>query len=208
MRFFVLAAFMFTVPLAADAQSYRCTGKDGKRYYSATIPNQCIGQTVEQLNAQGMVVRRIEAPMTPEQREKRDAEAKAAAEKAAQDKEDERRNRALLATYPSEKEIELARQRALEDNEKAIVQIQANIDQIKKRQAGFQKEMEFYQGKNKPPAKFAQDVKSAEKDLKLQEDQMNARKEDVKNINARYDEDKRRFQELTGAGGATAKKKK
>lgn len=207
MRFWVLSAAIFSVPLAADAQSYRCVGKDGKKYYAATIPTQCVGQVVEQLNAQGMVVRRIEAPMTAEQREKRDADAKAAADKAAQDKEDERRNRALLATYQSEKDIELARQRALEDNQKAILQIQGNIDKIKKRQEGFKKELEFYKGKNKPPAKFDEDVKNAEKDLQMQEEQMNARKTEVKSINAKYDEDKRRFLELTGSAGASARKK-
>lgn len=198
MRYWVLTAAMLAMPFAADAQSYRCTGKDGKKYYGATIPDQCIGQMVEQLSPQGVVVRRIEAPMTSEQREKRDADAKASAEKDSQAKEDARRNRALLATYQSEKDIEIARQRALEDNEKAIKEIGGRIDELKKRQAGYQKEMEFYKGKNKPPAKFEQDVKATQHDLKTQEDQIALRKNDVNNINAKYDEDKRRFLELSG----------
>lgn len=197
MRFWVLASALLAFPFAADAQSYRCTGKDGKKYYGATIPNQCIGQLVEQLNPQGMVIRRIEPPLTPEQRAKREAEEKAAAEKAAQDKEDARRNRALLATYQSEKDIELARQRALDDNAKAIKQIESQIAQIRKRQDGYKKEMEFYKGKNKPPAKFEMDVKSAEKDLEVQEKLLASRQEEVKNINAKFDDDKRRFLELT-----------
>lgn len=197
MRFWVLASALLAFPFAADAQSYRCTGKDGKKYYGATIPNQCIGQLVEQLNPQGMVIRRIEPPLTPEQRAKREAEEKAAAEKAAQDKEDARRNRALLATYQSEKDIELARQRALDDNAKAIKQIESQIAQIRKRQDGYKKEMEFYKGKNKPPAKFEMDVKSAEKDLEAQEKLLASRQEEVKNINAKFDDDKRRFLELT-----------
>ncbi len=197
MRFWVLASALLAFPFAADAQSYRCTGKDGKKYYGATIPNQCIGQLVEQLNPQGLVIRRIEPPLTPEQRAKREAEEKAAAEKAAQDKEDARRNRALLATYQSEKDIELARQRALDDNAKAIKQIESQIAQIRKRQEGYKKEMEFYKGKNKPPAKFEMDVKSAEKDLAVQEKLLASRQEEVKSINARFDDDKRRFLELT-----------
>ncbi|MGE0875273.1 MAG: hypothetical protein AB7O31_11455 [Burkholderiales bacterium] len=197
MRFWVLASALLAFPFAADAQSYRCTGKDGKKYYGATIPNQCIGQLVEQLNPQGMVIRRIEPPLTPEQRAKREAEEKAAAEKAAQDKEDARRNRALLATYQSEKDIELARQRALDDNAKAIEQIESQIAQIRKRQDGYKKEMEFYKGKNKPPAKFEMDVKSAAKDLEVQEKLLASRQEEVKSINTKFDDDKRRFLELT-----------
>lgn len=205
MRFWVLGITLLALPLAAQAQSYRCTGKDGKKYYGATIPNQCIGQMIEQLSPQGVVVRRIEAALTPEQRAQKEAEEKAAAEKAAQAKEDARRNRALLATYQSEKDIEQARQRALEDNEKAIKDVESRIAQIKKRQEGFKKELEFYKGKNKPPAKFEQDVKHAENDLKLQEEQLELRKTDVKNINAKYDEDKRRFLEITGQSASKAR---
>ena len=197
MRYWVLTAAMLTLPFAADAQSYRCTGKDGKKYYGATIPDQCVGQVVEQLSPQGVVVRRIEAPMTSEQREKRDADAKAAAEKDAQAKEDARRNRALLATYQSEKDIEIARQRALEDNEKAIKEIEVRIEQLKKRQAGYQKEMEFYKGKNKPPAKLLDDIKNAEIDLSAQQNLLGAKKKEVETINGKYDDDKKRYMELT-----------
>ena len=89
----ILVAVALAVPLAAEAQSYRCTGKDGKRYYGATIPPQCIGLTIEQLSPQGVVIRRIEGQMSPEERAKRDAEAKAAAEKEAVAKEEARRIR-------------------------------------------------------------------------------------------------------------------
>jgi len=197
MRYWILVACVLAYPFAAEAQSYRCTGKDGKKYYGATIPQQCVGMMVEQLSPQGVVVRRIEAPMTAEQREKREADAKAAAEKDAQAKEDARRNRALLATYQSEKDIEIARKRALEDNEKAIQEIELRIGQLRKREEDFKKEMEFYKGKNKPPAKFEQDVKINQNDLNAQQEQITLRKNEVKNINARYDEDKRRFLELT-----------
>ncbi len=37
----VLAASLALLPLAADAQSYRCTGKDGKKYYGS--PMHCRG---------------------------------------------------------------------------------------------------------------------------------------------------------------------
>jgi hypothetical protein len=210
MRFWILTAVLLAMPLASQAQSYRCTGKDGKRYYGATIPNQCVGQMVEQLNAQGTVMRRIEPAMTAEQRAEREAEKKAAAEKAAQEREEGRRNRALLATYQSDEDIEIARKRALEDNERSVKEVEVRIDQLRKRDEGFKKEMEFYQGKNKPPARFEQDVARNRQDLKIQEEELARRKEEAKGINARFDEDKRRFQELTKAagGGNTAAKGK
>ena len=56
----ILAALMIA-PLGALAQAtYRCTTADGKKYYGSTIPMQCMGHRVEQLNSQGLVVRRID----------------------------------------------------------------------------------------------------------------------------------------------------
>jgi len=200
-RYVIAAALAtFALPQAAEAQSYRCTGKDGKKYYGATIPPQCVGLTVEQISAQGVVIRRIEGQMSPEERAKRDAEAKAAEEREAAAKDEARRNRALLATYSSEADIEAARKRALEDNDKSIAEVQSRIDQMKKRLEGFNKEMEFYQGKNKPPAKLAEDVRETQASIKSQEEQM-AKRKDVSGINAKYDEDKKRFVDLQKGGG-------
>ncbi len=99
------AGALIAIPLAVNAQSFRCVGKDGKKYYGQTIPNQCIGQPVEQLDKQGIVVRRIEN-QSPEDKAIKKAEDKKKGEEAATKKEEDRRNRALLATYSSEKDIE------------------------------------------------------------------------------------------------------
>ena len=60
----LLAAALALAPLAAGAQSFRCTGKDGKKYYGQSVPLQCLGQPVEQLNAQGMVIKRMDAQVS------------------------------------------------------------------------------------------------------------------------------------------------
>jgi len=108
-----------------------------------------------------------------------------------------RRNRALLATYTSEKDIDDARGRALAENRIAVKEIEARIAELKKRQVGYEKELEFYQGKAKPPGKLAEDIKNAEIDLSAHEELLAAKKKEVDSINARYDEDKRRYAELT-----------
>ena len=55
-----LAAGLLLLPFGADAQSYRCVGKGGKKYYGQSLPPQCLGQPAEQLNAQGVVIKRID----------------------------------------------------------------------------------------------------------------------------------------------------
>jgi chromosome segregation ATPase len=192
-----LAAGILLAPFAAEAQSYRCVGKDGKKYYGQAIPPQCLGQPVEQLNAQGMVVKRIDAAASAAEREKKAADEEERKKREAISKEEGRRNRALLATYTSEKDIDQARARALKDNEAAVKDIERRIDGLKKRQAELKKELEFYEGKNKPPAKLQQDIKNADFDIETQQDLLDKKKKEVQQINARYDEDKKRYNELT-----------
>jgi hypothetical protein len=197
--------------------TYRCVGKDGKKYYGSTIPRQCIGQPVEQLSSQGTVLRRI-APTAEETDEEREAKEAAAAKKREADKEakeQERRNRALLATYTSEKDIEDARGRAIAENEKAVKAVEVRIAEIKKRQAGFEKEMEFYKEPAakpgdksakkaepkkpapKAPPKLLEDMHQAEVDLAAQQNLLETKKKEVEAINAKYDEDKKRYLDLT-----------
>lgn len=196
-RILVTAAVLMLAPLGADAQSFRCVGKDGKRYYGSVIPHECVGQLVEQLNSQGMVIKRIDPEGSEKERLAKEAEAAKKREDDAAAKEAARRSRALLATYTSEKDIEEARARALADNQKAIKEVEGRIEAIRKRQGSYEKELEFYKGKNQPPAKLAEDMKSAEDDLKVQQELLAAKKREVEGINAKYDEDKKRYAELT-----------
>ncbi|MBI3375911.1 MAG: hypothetical protein HY017_29685 [Betaproteobacteria bacterium] len=192
-----LGLLIAALPFALQAQTVRCVGKDGKKYFGQTLPPQCVGQAAEYLDKSGNVVRRTDASLTQEQRLAKEADDKKKAEAAAVAKDEARRNRALLETYSSEKDIDMARQRALKDNEAAVKEIEARVAKIGQRGKDLQKEMEFYQGKNKPPAKLAEDIKNNEIDLKAQQELLTAKKKEVDSINAKYDEDKKRLIALT-----------
>ena len=196
----VLIAGFALAPFAAEAQSYRCVGKDGKKYYGSVVPTECLGMPVEQLNAEGMVVKRFDAAASAAEREKKAADEEARKKREAVTKEDGRRNRALLATYTSDKDIEEARGRALKDNEAAIKDIERRIAGLKTRREELKKELDFFQGKNKPPAKLGDDLRNLEFDITTQEDLLAAKQRDVSSINARYNDDKKRYSELTKGG--------
>lgn len=193
----VLVIAIAALPIAAEAQTYRCVGKDGKKYYGQSVPPQCLGMPVEQLNAQGMVIKRFDAAASAAEREKKALEEEDRKKREAIAKEEGRRSRALLATYTNEKEIENARARALHENQIAVKDVEAKIGGIKKRQVDLAKELDFYQGKNKPPVRLEQDIKNVEIDLKAQEGLLTAKKKEVDSINAKYDDDKKRYIELT-----------
>ncbi len=176
----MLRAVIATLPLAAQAQSYRCVGKDGKKYYGQSVPPQCVGLPIEQLNAQGLVVKKIDAQATADERAKKEAEEADRKKREIASKEAGRRDRALLATYTSEKDVEDARGRALEGNRQQIKDVEGKIAALKKRRA--------------TPG---EDTGSIDIDLKEQEGLLAAKKAEADTINARYDEDKKRYIELT-----------
>jgi hypothetical protein len=197
------APFLALAPVHAQAQAkgqtYRCTGKDGKKYYGQAIPQACVGQPMELLNAQGMVVKRFDPQATAAERAQREAEEAERKKREAISKEEGRRNRALLATYTSEKDIDEARARALADNRKAVQEVQTRIEAARKRRAGYDKELDFYKGGAKPPAKLAEDVQAAESEIKANEELLSVKQKEIQQINARYDEDRKRYRELTRA---------
>lgn len=200
------AAALLAVPLAADAQrkgaeeryTYRCTGKDGKKYYGHTIPTQCLGQPIDQLNSRGLLVKRIDPEADEKARLEKEAEEKRLAEEAQERREESRRNRALLATYTSEKDIELARKRALADNTLAVQEAQRRIDVLNRRRAGYDKELGFYKDGAKPPAKLLEDIRTTQLDIEAMQGLIANKEREAISINERYDEDRRRYRELAG----------
>ena len=205
-KFSLIAAALFAAPLVADAQTgsvytYRCTSKDGHKYYGSTIPPQCYGRPVEQLNNQGLVVRRIDPEGDEKAREEKEAALAKAKQTEAASREDLRRGRALLATYTSERDIEDARQRALQDNEGAVREVVGKIDALKKKRSGYESEIALYKDpankKGEVPARLTADLRNSEIDLKAQEELLAAKKKEVIVINSKYDDDKKRYLELT-----------
>ena len=195
----LLAALIAALPLSGHAQTkriYKCTDAQGKTYVTQTPPPECLGRPTEVLNSRGAVVSRDEGMLTPQQLAQREEEKKKKAEEAAAAKEERRRSAALLNTYSSERDIEEARARALKENEEAIKQTDKKIADAVKRQKTLEDEKEFYVKKGLPP-KLQQDVRNNEIELKNQQELLDAKKKQVATINAKYDEDKKRYLELT-----------
>ena len=196
----VLAAFFaLTVATQVSAQSkqtiYRCVDAKGKTYVTQTPPPECLGKSTQELSSQGRVIKE-NVVLTPEQQAAQEAEKKRKEEQDQQAREERRKNAALLNTYSSAKDIEEARSRALKQAEEAIKQTEKRITEADKRRKDFEREKEFY-AKKGVPAKLAQDIQNAEIELKNQHELLDAKRKEIGTINARYDEDKRRYVELT-----------
>jgi hypothetical protein len=183
-------------PACAQAQLYKCKDAKGKTYYTQTPPTECLGKEVEELSRQGTVVKRREAALTPEQLAAREAEEKRQKEEDLAAKEEKRKNQALLNTYSNDKDIEDSRQRALKQAAEGTKEIEKRIADAQKRAKDLAAEKEFY-AKKPMPKKLQDDIKNNEIDLNGQQEALASKKKEFGEINAKYDEDKRRYLELT-----------
>lgn len=193
------AGLILSAPVQAQGSAkrmYKCTDSKGKVYVTQTPPPECLGRPTDVLNSRGSVVARDEGALTAEQMAQREEEKKRKAEQDAAAKEERRRTAALLNTYSSEKDIEEARGRALKENDAAIKQTETKIADVLKRQKQLEGEKEFYVKKGMP-AKLQDDIRNNEIELKNQQELLEAKKKQSATINAKYDEDKKRYLELT-----------
>lgn len=189
------AVLLLAAGTVLGAQTY-CCHDGGRRICSDRLPQECYGKAYSVLNAQGVVVHEEPAPLTPEQRARKAAEDKRKREAERARKEEERRNRILLQTYSSVDDIEVLRARAVQEIEKGREEAEELLAELMKRRQELANEAEFYQ-KRPMPAALAESIRTNEADILAQQSVVASKKKDIDAVNARYDEDRRRYLEIT-----------
>jgi hypothetical protein len=201
----LLGATCLATPAIAQKLYKYTDPATGRTIYTDKVPAEQAGKANEQLSGQGMVVKRNEAAPTADQIAAREAERKRKLEEDIAAKEERRKNQALLNTYPSEKDIDEARDRAIKANEEAVKDAERRLADAEKRKKALAAEAEFY-AKRPMPAQLKRDVQQNEVELKALTELVEKKKQESDAINARYDEDLRRYRELIKAGAVAVKK--
>ncbi|HEU0283116.1 MAG TPA: DUF4124 domain-containing protein [Gallionella sp.] len=192
----LIAGIAFSFPV--EAKMYKWVDDQGTTHYGETIPPEYAGKDRAELNKTGRVIKK-EDILTPEERranEQADTKKRADEEAALERK---RRDKALVNTYSNEKEIDLARNRNLQQVEARINSINSQLKMADSNLAGLKKEVDGYNTAGKKiPASLQEDLNESQKRLdKLQQDMEKAKAEKAA-LDARYDADKARYKELTG----------
>ena len=188
-----------TLPAPAAAQgrtTFCCTDDRGIQVCSDVLPKQCYGRAYREITPQGVTVRRVDAPLTSEQRILKEAEEKRAKEEEARRLEQDRKNRALLATYSTEQEVDFARDRAIADIQKAIKAAQDKQAELAKQRQKLDNEAEFYKKKTMPPQLQAQ-IHDNDKEMKAQQAIIDGRQKEIAAVKLRFEDEKLRYRELT-----------
>jgi hypothetical protein len=198
-RLAILLLFCAAPALSQTPQHmYKCVDAHGKTYYTQVPPRECLGRDTQELNRSGMVVKQAQRPPSAAEVQAKEAEKKKKAEEAEKGKEGRRKDLALLNTYSSEKDIEDARARALKEAQDAIASTEKTIAGAQKRQKELDGEKEFYTKKPMPP-KLKQEMANLDIEIKTQNTLLESKKAEINKINAKYDEDKKRYVELIAA---------
>lgn len=196
MRHLFLLILLASFPAAAG-KMYKWVDEQGKTHYGDSIPPQYAGQGSAELSKKGIVIKQTAPALTPEQRKAQEEELAQKKEEERKKEEQKRRDTALLNTYTTEREIDLVRDRNLQQAELQLQGMELRIKQIQPRLDQSRRQAEGFTTKNKPvPAYLLQEIQENEKEMQHLQEMVGQKRQEMEGFRARFEEDKRRFREL------------
>ena len=192
---FAIAAFFVTPIYAEDknVRMYKCVDTDGKVYYSDKLNPDCAKGT--EMNRHGIPVDKKPTTRSA-QPVKTDVPTKASMEL-------ERRDKALLASYTSEQEIDAARDRSLAIPMQGVKTVEAKLEKTTAQLTELKKQADTLASQQKQlPARLLEEVSGSQKEITALEADLAQRKAQSDAIRLKFEADKKRFRELKDPGQA------
>ena len=187
---------------ATHAAMYKWVDEKGVVHYTDKMPPEAVDKANVELTKEGIPIKRTDKALTPEQRRANEQEAERAKEVARAQEEIARRDRALVASYTSEAEIDLARNRSLQTINNVILSSQAFSEQLNKRKTDVEEKKVASAGKPSV-AVLDRELESIDTELARQNELIAQKKKELLAITAKYDADKQRWRELVAAKATT-----
>jgi hypothetical protein len=171
-----------------------CCEINGKRVCGDPPPQQCLTRAKTIFN-KGGVAQQIEAPLTAEERVARQAEEAKRIETEKKATEQARRDRALRESYANEREIDVARDRAIAEIEKNSQQASSRLEAALKKQKQLLQEKEFYQ-KKPIPANLQTQLQDNDNEIAAQQKALQEKDAHIAEVTANFAADKQRYHEI------------
>jgi hypothetical protein len=182
----------------AHAATYRWVDENGKVHYTDVITSEESGLGNVELDKQGRVKK--ENPrtrLTPEERRRLEDARIRRLEAKRQEEVQQRRDQSLLTTYVSEAEIDLARDRALDQEVANLRGLKTRLNAAAEKLAYANGQLgQYATGGRTPPRAFAQMRDEAQGELAQLGELIKLREKAMEDIKVRYEADKLRFREL------------
>jgi hypothetical protein len=184
------------------ATTYKWVDEKGVVHYSDKVPPEAADKSRVELNAQGIPVKKSDRALTPEQIRAREQEQARAIVVDKQRAEIARRDRALLSSYTTEKDIDLARERALRTIEAVVQSAESYAEKLNVRKAEAETKKAAYAGKPVPAA-IERELEAISVESAQQAELIAQKKREAQAVRERYDADKQRWRELVATKDAT-----
>lgn len=178
--------------MTAEAKLYKWVDDKGETHYGEVVPPEYANKDKVQFNDKGRVIKE-----NPSEGEGTSAEGRTTAEQKAA-LEQRRKDKALLNTYSNEKEIDLARDRNLQQVEARINSIHLLQQSAQESLNSFRKEASAITAGKPVPASLQADIVAAESKIARLKQELDAANEKAASVRASFEADKVRYRELTG----------
>ena len=217
-RTIAILAIAAYAPLASAV--YRCVDERGRTLLGDTPPAGCANVPMYEISPSGRVLRTIDpTPTADEVKARAEQQAKLKAEQKAAE-EQNRKDMALLASFDSPKDFDVARDRNIEPITSRIAASQNRLKELDVHEKDVNDRMEFYKGGRKKrgagaPAEdsnlvyFRQELDRIRSERANLTDGIARQRREIEEITQRFEADKQRWAalkagKLTPAGGASA----
>ena len=191
-RCLALGAVFVLAAGAADGALYRWVDENGRVQYSDTPPQK--DRSAVQLSNRGMVLKKIEAPLSLEQQKAKDAEEARKRAEDAKALEQRRQDSALLQSFTTVQEIDMKRDREVSVVEIAIANLREQERTLDARLAADRKRAEdLDKTKKLLPQSLKEDILRAEAEKKVLEDEIKRKYDEIAAIKSRYEALKKRY---------------
>ena len=191
---------MLCVSSSVWANTYKWVDEHGKTHYGDTIPAQYAGQGTSEMDKKGLIIKKTPAALSPDQRKAQEDALASQKVEALKVMERSRKDKALLNTYSTEQEIDMARDRNLTQ-----IDLAAQSDQVRQKSAQTRltkfrnQSYDLIRSKKAVPAELKQDIENAEKEVAQINATLRQHLQNKEAARTRFEGDKNRYRDLTQA---------
>ncbi len=198
-----LARGLLGLACVAFAQSglaqgiYTCVDAQGRKLTSDRPIPECIDREQKLLNPSGTVKQKIGPTLTAAERAALDAKEKQDLEERNRLAEEHRRDKALLARYPTRAAHDKERNEALAQVTAVSKAASTRLNELVTQRKKLDDEMEFYKkDPNKAPEYLRRQVEENNQSAAVQKRFMVEQEEELRRVNGRFDDELVRLRQL------------
>jgi len=202
---FCAIALMFSIA-PAQAKLYKWTDDNGKVHYSDKVPPQHSKHKRDELNKQGLTVKKIEAAKTAKQLKEEEKQAKIREEQQRKDEKQARYDQMLLNSYLSEEGLINARDANITAAENVIQASNNTLKNQEQRLMDLRKSAANHERSGKPvPEGILNQIKSTQDQIQRTHGYIATKQAEQEDTRNKYEKNIQRYRELKGNGSKNDK---